>query len=187
MSNFNNTLKSFVRVIWQGKSFFLPFEADIYLDKSGDLVIDLWDSEHYVIADGVKCHHCLIYNAQENLVKSWPEEAGGSCNYHEYHFGDKRLFQKVRREVQEVVLHYDYGTVTSEFLHDHPELDKRIVAFLKKYPECFGQVSYGDDRDNYVRSWLQFNEWLSLDEDLSDCDELSAPILELFGKFIQEI
>lgn len=173
-------LEKYVKIMFGKRAFYLPrIPANIYVDNN-TISIDMDDMEEYVIVDGIRCYYCIEYHADNDTINTWLKDytiGGLVCTqqtYFLFQLSDKE-FPFNKRDPRLVVPKRDYSELTSEFLHEHKELNEKVVKFLEQHPESFEQAD--------------ISEWLAMSDNITggelDPDYFSEPEKsELFQQVI---
>ena len=173
-------LEKYVKIQFGKRAFYLPrIPANICYENNNTISIDFADMDEYVIVDGIRCYYCVIYHADNDTVDTHLKDftIDGMVCTQPYPFSfslTDREFPFSTRDPRPVVPKRDYSELTSEFLHEHKELNEKVVKFLEQHPETFEQAS--------ISEWLLLSDIITEREFDPVC--FSESVSDLFKRVV---
>lgn len=174
-------LEKFITIKFGKRVFYMPNIVAANISFEGNKInIDMADMDSYIIANGIRCYYCIIYDAETDTVDTWLKDFkldGIECpqaTHFSFSLSDDEF--PVGKRDQRMVKPMRNYEATDSFIAENADLDKKIVDFLKNHPDTFEIVE--------LVKWNRLSKQLS-GQDFDNSvvfDYLPEPIAEMFCK-----
>lgn len=158
-------LEKFITIKFGKRVFYMPNVAANISFEGSKINIDMADMDSYIIANGIRCYNCMIYDAETDTIDSWLKDFkldGIECpqaTHLSFSLSDEEF--PVGKRDQRMVSPMRNYEATDSFIAENADLDKKIVDFLTNHPVMFEMVELikwnrlskqlnGQDFDNSV-------------------------------------
>lgn len=138
-------LEKFITIKFGKRVFYMPNVVAANISFEGSKIyIDMANMDSYIIANGIRCYYCMMYDAETDTVDAWLKDFkldGIECSqatHFSFSLSDEEF--PVGKRDQRMVTPMRNYEATDSFIAENADLDKEIVAFLKNHPDMFESV-----------------------------------------------
>lgn len=162
MEYYLNSIGKFNHFKFENRVFYVPNTRCEIACEGDRLTIWLGDDSKYIIANGLKCHQSLLYNAQDDTILTWFEAAtidGTPTNewlYRKFPYDAKEIPWSEQNPMI-VVPKRDYTELINLFLAEEPSLDDSLKQFLLEHPDFFNAYWPQEKGDMGKKEWLEID------------------------------